>query len=406
MKGFNVLHPMGWDAFGLPAEQYAVQTGTHPRETTAKNIANFRRQIERIGFSYDWSREINTTDPAYYKWTQWIFLQLYKKGLAYVSHAPVWYCPALGTVLANEEVLTTDEGPALRARQPSRRAPPAAPVDAEDHRLRRAPARPISTCSTGPSRSRKCSATGSAAAKARRSISLSAGRVRHRHGEAIAASRQITVFTTRPDTLFGATYMVLVAGASAGRADHHAGQRDAVAKYKAEVANKSDLERTDLAKEQDRRLHRRAMRSIRSTARKFRSGSPTTSSWATAPARSWPCPRMTSAITSLRRSINLPIIEVVESLQSASGLRSDDHRACAVHRRRPRHQLRLPRRPAHRRGQGQDDRLARGKEARHAPRPVQAARLALLPPTLLGRAVPDRLERRPARGHSREANCR
>ena len=121
---------MGWDAFGLPAEQYAVQTGTHPRETTAKNIANFRRQIEAIGFSYDWSREVNTTDPAYYKWTQWIFIQLYKKGLAYVSHAPVWYCPALGTVLANEEVLPTPRRPAFRARQSSGRAPSAAPVDA------------------------------------------------------------------------------------------------------------------------------------------------------------------------------------------------------------------------------------------------------------------------------------
>jgi leucyl-tRNA synthetase len=111
MRGFNVLHPMGWDAFGLPAEQYAVQTGTHPRITTEQNIATFRRQIQSLGFSYDWSREINTTDPAYYKWTQWIFLQLYKKGLAYVSHAPVWYCPGLGTVLANEEVIPTPEGP-------------------------------------------------------------------------------------------------------------------------------------------------------------------------------------------------------------------------------------------------------------------------------------------------------
>ncbi len=111
MRGFNVLHPMGWDAFGLPAEQYAVQTGTHPRATTEKNIATFRGQIQRLGFSYDWSREIDTTEPSYYKWTQWIFLQLYKKGLAYVSHAPVWYCPALGTVLANEEILQTPEGP-------------------------------------------------------------------------------------------------------------------------------------------------------------------------------------------------------------------------------------------------------------------------------------------------------
>ena len=124
MKGFNVLHPMGWDAFGLPAEQYAVKTGAHPRETTEKNIANFRRQIESLGFSYDWSREVNTTDPGYYKWTQWIFIQLYKKGLAYVSHAPVWYCPALGTTLANEEVIPTPEGPRSdRGNHPVERRP-------------------------------------------------------------------------------------------------------------------------------------------------------------------------------------------------------------------------------------------------------------------------------------------
>ena len=105
MKGFNVLHPMGWDAFGLPAEQHAVKTGTHPRDTTQKNIDNFRRQIQSIGLSYDWDREINTTDVSYYKWTQWIFLQLVKKGLAYQSWEPVNWCEQLGTVLANEEVI-------------------------------------------------------------------------------------------------------------------------------------------------------------------------------------------------------------------------------------------------------------------------------------------------------------
>src|SRR3990167_6620624 len=105
MRGFNVLHPMGWDAFGLPAEQYAIDTGTHPRETTRKNIETFRRQITRFGFSYDWDREINTTDPGYVKWTQWIFLKLHERGLAYVAHAPVWWCPSCGTVLANEEVI-------------------------------------------------------------------------------------------------------------------------------------------------------------------------------------------------------------------------------------------------------------------------------------------------------------
>src|SRR5688572_26341958 len=105
MQGFNVLHPMGWDAFGLPAEQYAIQTGVHPRVTTARNTANFRRQLQRIGLSYDWSREIDTSDPAYYRWTQWIFARLYDLGLAYQAEVPVWWCEELKTVLANEEVI-------------------------------------------------------------------------------------------------------------------------------------------------------------------------------------------------------------------------------------------------------------------------------------------------------------
>ncbi len=105
MQGYEVLHPMGWDAFGLPAEQYALDTGNDPAEFTKKNIDTFRRQIQELGFSYDWDREIATTDPNYYKWTQWIFLQLYEKGLAYVDEVAVNWCPALGTVLANEEVI-------------------------------------------------------------------------------------------------------------------------------------------------------------------------------------------------------------------------------------------------------------------------------------------------------------
>ena len=105
MKGFNVLHPMGWDAFGLPAEQYAIQTGTHPRETTERNINRFRQQLQMLGFSYDWDKEVSTTDPSYFKWTQWIFTRLYEKGLAYQAEVPVNWCPALGTVLANEEVI-------------------------------------------------------------------------------------------------------------------------------------------------------------------------------------------------------------------------------------------------------------------------------------------------------------
>src|SRR5262249_54898251 len=105
MKAFDVLHPMGWDAFGLPAEQHAIKTGTEPATTTRENIATFKRQLKMLGFSYDWSREIDTTDPRYVRWTQWIFLQLFKRGLAYQDEASVNWCPALGTVLANEEVV-------------------------------------------------------------------------------------------------------------------------------------------------------------------------------------------------------------------------------------------------------------------------------------------------------------
>ena len=211
MRGFNVLHPMGWDAFGLPAEQYAIKTGTHPRVTTQENIDNFRRQIKSLGFSYDWDREVDTTDPAYYKWTQWIFLQIFdtwydpdyewtdpqgrarkgkgrpiaelpipdgtadpdayrdSKRLAYRAEVPVNWCPELGTVLANEEVI---DGKSERGGHPGR--PDAAEaVDAPDHRLRRPPGRRPRTASTGPRPSRTCSATGSAGAKGPRSISRS-----------------------------------------------------------------------------------------------------------------------------------------------------------------------------------------------------------------------------------------
>jgi leucyl-tRNA synthetase len=120
MQGYNVLHPMGWDAFGLPAEQYALDTGNDPAEFTEKNINTFRRQIKSLGFSYDWDREVNTTDPDYYKWTQWIFLKLWEKGLAYIDEVAVNWCPALGTVLANEEVI---DGKSERGGHPVERRP-------------------------------------------------------------------------------------------------------------------------------------------------------------------------------------------------------------------------------------------------------------------------------------------
>ncbi len=160
---------MGWDAFGLPAEHYAVKTGTHPRLTTEKNIATFRRQLQRLGFSYDWSREVDTTDPDYVRWTQWIFLKLYERGLAYEAFAPVNWCPALGAVLSNEEVVN---GRYARSAAPGRAASrcgsgcsasPSTPTACSTG----------STTSTGPSPSRRCSATGSDGARARRSTSAS-----------------------------------------------------------------------------------------------------------------------------------------------------------------------------------------------------------------------------------------
>src|SRR5579863_1619329 len=120
MRGADVLHPMGWDAFGLPAEQHAIATNTHPRETTAKNVATFKRQLKMLGFSYDWSREIDTTDPSYVRWTQWIFLQLFERGLAYQAEIPVNWCEELGTVLANEEVI---DGKSERGGHPVVRLP-------------------------------------------------------------------------------------------------------------------------------------------------------------------------------------------------------------------------------------------------------------------------------------------
>jgi leucyl-tRNA synthetase len=237
MKGFNVLHPMGWDAFGLPAEQYAVQTGTHPRETTAKNVANFRRQIDSIGFSYDWSREINTTDPDYYKWTQWIFIQLYKKGLAYTSHAPVWYCPELGTTLANEEVIQTDEGPRSdRGNFPVERRP-----------LRQWMLKITAYAERLLKDLDQLDWPESLKEMQRNWIGRSEGA--EVHFKVASSDEQLTVFTTRPDTLFGATYMVLAPEHPLVGSITTLYQQEAVAKYKAEVANKSDLDRTDLAKD-------------------------------------------------------------------------------------------------------------------------------------------------------------
>ncbi|MEM9445572.1 MAG: leucine--tRNA ligase [Verrucomicrobiota bacterium] len=237
MCGFNVLHPMGWDAFGLPAEQHAINTGTHPRETTFKNIANFKRQINALGFSYDWDREVDTTDPNYYRWTQWIFIQLYNKELAYVSEAPVWYCPKLGTVLANEEVLTTEEGPrSERGNHPVERRP-----------LRQWMLKITAYAERLLNDLDQLDWPESLKEMQRNWIGRSTGaEVNFQvdgHHEAT-----LRVFTTRPDTLFGATYMVLAPEHPRVRQITTFAQKEKVESYIQEISVKSDLERTGLSK--------------------------------------------------------------------------------------------------------------------------------------------------------------
>ena len=198
MQGFNVLHPMGWDAFGLPAEQYAIKTGTHPRITTQNNIANFKRQIQSLGFSYDWSREIDTTDPRYVRWTQWIFRKLYERGLAYEAEVPVNWCPELGTVLANEEVI---DGKSEVGGHPVVRMP----MKQWMLRITAYADRLIEDLEgldwPEPIKKMQRDWIGrSEGAEVRFAVLGEDGQ---------PSDTEIEVFTTRPDTLFGATYMVL-----------------------------------------------------------------------------------------------------------------------------------------------------------------------------------------------------
>ncbi|PGS01198.1 leucine--tRNA ligase [Priestia megaterium] len=233
MQGYNVLHPMGWDAFGLPAEQYALDTGNDPAEFTELNINNFRRQIKSLGFSYDWEREINTTDPNYYKWTQWIFLQLYKKGLAYVDEVAVNWCPALGTVLANEEVI---DGKSERGGHPVERRPMKQwmlKITAYADRL-------LEDLD-------ELDWPESIKEMQRNWIGRSEGA--HVHFTIDGYDDTFTVFTTRPDTLFGATYAVLAPEHPFVEKITTAEQKEAVEAYLDQIKSKSDLERTDLAKD-------------------------------------------------------------------------------------------------------------------------------------------------------------
>ncbi|MGE7762660.1 leucine--tRNA ligase [Peribacillus sp. NPDC097895] len=232
-QGYNVLHPIGWDAFGLPAEQYAIDTGNDPAEFTEHNINTFRRQIKALGFSYDWDREINTTDPDYYKWTQWIFLKLYEKGLAYIDEVAVNWCPALGTVLANEEVI---DGKSERGGHPVERRP----MKQWMLRITAYADRLIDDLNDvdWPENIKDMQ---------RNWIGRSEGAEVTFHID--GHQDTFTVFTTRPDTLFGATYAVLAPEHQFVDKITTADQRAAVEAYLDEVKHKSDLERTDLAKD-------------------------------------------------------------------------------------------------------------------------------------------------------------
>ncbi len=292
MRGFNVLHPMGWDAFGLPAEQYALKTGTHPKITTERNVRRFREQLQKLGFSYDWDREVNTTDPAYYKWTQWIFKQMFERGLAYQEELPVWWCPELGTTLANEEVIDgkSEVGGFPCVRRPLRQWVLKI-TEYADQLLEGLDALdwPESTKEMqrnwiGRSEGAEIdfAVAGTGAGDGHRALAL-------------------RVFTTRPDTLFGATYMVV--------APEHAlvdrlttdAQRSLVAAYQEQASRKSELERTELQKVKTgvftgayainpatRRQDPDLGRGLRARGLRHR-------------ARSWPCPRKTRATSSSPR---------------------------------------------------------------------------------------------------------
>ncbi|AQQ71527.1 Leucine--tRNA ligase [Limihaloglobus sulfuriphilus] len=266
MRGFNVLHPMGWDAFGLPAEQYAIQTGTHPADTTGKNIDNMRRQIKSLGFSYDWDREVNTTDPNYYHWTQWIFLKFFNSffddklqkarpieeleipeglskiekreyidnhRLAYESYAPVNWCPELGTVLANEEVVN---GVSERGGHPVIRKP----MRQWMLRITKFAQRLLDGLEgLDWSYSIKKLQTDWIGKSVGAEVEFKIDRF----------DRSVTVFTTRPDTLFGATYMVMAPEHELVDVITTDEFREPVAAYREAAAMKSDLDRTDLAKD-------------------------------------------------------------------------------------------------------------------------------------------------------------
>ncbi|MDR2478336.1 MAG: leucine--tRNA ligase, partial [Treponema sp.] len=251
LNGYNVLHPMGFDAFGLPAENYAIKTGTHPAITTAANIGRFRTQIKALGFSYDWDREVDTSSEEYYRWTQWIFLKLFEKGLAYESESPINWCPSCKTGLANEEVKDGlcercgEKVTRKRIRQWILK------ITAYAERLLAdlegldwpEPVKLMQRNWIG--RSEGANVTFKIAPQNNAGAVLPEAKLPNEKGEDLF----VEIYTTRPDTLFGATYMVLSPEHPLVEKITTPEQRQAVAAYIEEAARKSDLERTDLAKE-------------------------------------------------------------------------------------------------------------------------------------------------------------
>ena len=232
MRGVDVLHPMGWDAFGLPAEQHAIHTGTHPAVTTRANIAVFRRQLKALGFAYDWSREVDTTDPGYVRWTQWIFLRLFERGLASQAEIPVNWCPELGTVLANEEVIDgkSERGGHPVVRQPLRQW--TLKITAYADRL----AADLDGLDWPETRAKQIDWIGRSEG-AEVDFPL------------VGTTDAIRVYTTRPDTLFGATYMVIAPDHPRTLEITAPELRATVREYVAAASRKSDMERTALSKE-------------------------------------------------------------------------------------------------------------------------------------------------------------
>ena len=232
LQGFNILHPIGWDAFGLPAEQYAIKTGTHPAETTEKNIERYRKQLQMLGFSYDWDREINTTDPKYYKWTQWIFLKLYKKGLAYEAEAPVNWCPELKAVLSNEEVV---DGKSHIGNHPVFRVP-----------MRQWMLRITNYAESLLTGLENLDWPDSVKELQRNWIGKSEGVNINFNLPSI--NTNIMVYTTRPDTLFGSTYLVMSPEHPLVNNLVAEDQKETVRNYCEEASKKSDLDRGELNK--------------------------------------------------------------------------------------------------------------------------------------------------------------